>query len=371
MFRCRPSWSRILHRFKIRSKTVLGPGISAQSHCVRKTCLISFSDSATISHPRIRPWRFWRSHRLARTFWFRVHEQTGARHVIAISAAATNTQRSTRGGRRHRTANYLWRPQETPAGNFSEKIADGAIGGKLCPERRWNWRKLEIDPFPSFSALWKAWKGLGLGQGKLLDVTRWQRNHNATQCRCSKRLLIIYSTFLLTILYYMDFVQSIICWILFCGRIILMFWRAVWPYKYIPKRYCNSRQVLFDSLACEKHREQNHFLLALLAQRSEPPTIYYRIWLAVAGSKEAGSHAHDPSNLKHEMGRETQGQAGQPSQPGIFLTFNFNAEFLRRIAFWTDVSWRQPPLKDMRPSIQFWANLRNILKLFSGPIRFI
>ena len=182
MIRWRPSWSRILHRFKIRSKTVLGPGISAQSHCVRETCLIIFSDSATISHPRIRPWRFWRSHRLARTFWFRVHEQTGARHVIAISAAATNTQRSTRGGRRHRTANYLWRPQETPENCWRSDW------GKLCPERRWNWRKLER----SFSALWKAWKGLGLGQEKLLDVTRWQRNDNVTQCRCSKRLLIIY-----------------------------------------------------------------------------------------------------------------------------------------------------------------------------------
>ena len=212
MFRCRPSWSRILHRFKIRSKTVLGPGISAQSHCVRETCLIILSDSATISHPRIRPWRFWRSHRLARTFWFRVHEQTGARRVIAISAAATNTQRSTRGGRRHRTANYLWRPQETPAGNCSEKIADGAIGGKLCPERRWNWRKLEIDPFPSFSALWSCWMWWGGN-----EMTMW---HNVD---VPKDYLLF--TFLLTILYYMDFVQSIIYQILFCNRIILMYWR--------------------------------------------------------------------------------------------------------------------------------------------------
>ena len=177
MFRWRPSWSRILHRFKIRSKTVLDPGISAQSHCVRETCLISFSDSATISHPRIRPWRFWRSHRLARTFWFRVHEQTGARHVIAISAAATNTQRSTRGGRRHRTANYLWWPQETPENCWRSDW------GKLCPERRWNWRKLEIDPFPLCEKLGRDWDWDK-------RVTRWQRNDHVTQCRCSKRLLI-------------------------------------------------------------------------------------------------------------------------------------------------------------------------------------
>ena len=65
-------------------------------------------------------WRLWRSHWIARTLRFRLHEPTSAGHITSFATSSTATQRGSRwGGRLYSTEDYLQRPQDGVSKTFN------------------------------------------------------------------------------------------------------------------------------------------------------------------------------------------------------------------------------------------------------------